>query len=97
HRLAVAAHRAREEHSRDPATDRPARFVHSRYAAGQTAGHTRAARDPREEVEICRFPGLRAIQVDEVQLLGTLDDQISRSRDDGLSQTVGESRGADVE
>src|SRR5438105_1659988 len=96
-KLVIAEHGAREEHPRESAIDRPARLAHPRDPARQTAGHTRVARDPREELEICRLPGLRAIPVDEVQLLGTLDDQISRSRDDGLSQTVGESRGADVE
>src|SRR5438094_8490600 len=47
-KLIVAEHGAREERPRKSAIDRPARFVHSRYAAGQTRGHTRAARDPRE-------------------------------------------------
>src|SRR5207237_5919491 len=85
-KVIVAEHGAREEHPRESAIDRPARLAHPRDAARQTAGHTRGARDPREELEICRLTGLSAIQVDEVQFLGTIADQISRSRADCQTQ-----------
>ena len=87
--IVIAEHGAREEDARESTIDRPPRLVHARDAARETAWHTRGARDLSEEVEILRCAGLRAIQVDEVQLLGALGDQVAGSRDDGLTYPVG--------
>src|SRR5438093_1331051 len=86
--LVIAEHRAREEHASKSPIDRLARVVDPRYPTGKTAAHTRLARELSEKVEILRGAGFRTIQIDEMQLLGTLCDESARSGDKGATRVV---------
>src|SRR5205814_8430892 len=71
--------------------------VDARDAAREAARNANLACHLREEVEIQKESGLRAIEVDEVQLLRALGDELTRPGGDRLFGAIAEASSADID
>ena len=77
--------------------DRASRVFDARDAARETARNANLACHLREEIEIQKESGLRAIEVDEVQLLRALGNELTRPGGDRLFGAIAEASSANID